>query len=97
MSALSPYARRCIRFQERLGTWALEERRNHYVRSVFARAVREHAKTMKIRGLAPRDWHAIVDRATSAAWASVVDPPDEDLEPEAEAFMAAMRREIHGF
>ena len=89
--------RRCIRFQEQLGAWALEERRNHYVRSVFARAVRDHAVTMTVRGLAPRDWRAIVDRTTSKAWAATVQPPDEDLEPEAAAFMAELRREIHGF
>lgn len=97
MTALSPYARRCIRFQSRLDAWALEERRNHYTRGAFARLVREHAKTMGIRGLAPRDWRAIVERAVARAWAAEVDPPDEDLEPEAEAFMAAMRREIHGY
>lgn len=80
-----------------LSWWAVEERRNHDVRAGFAQAVNDQAKTMTIRGLAPRDWRLIIENVTARAWAAEVDPPEEVLEPAAAAFMAELRREIHGY
>ncbi|MDM8085980.1 hypothetical protein QUV83_14485 [Cellulomonas cellasea] len=93
---ISPYARRCMRLRALLEPWALEERRNHDSLALFTGIVRDHAKSLHVHGLSPRDWSVIVATVTERAWAAEVDPPDEDLDPEAEAFMADLRREIHG-
>lgn len=93
---VSPYARRRIRLQALLEPWALEERRNHDNLALFTHIVRNHATALHVHGLSPRDWSVIVATVTERAWAAEVGPPDEVLDPEAEAFMADLRREIHG-
>lgn len=98
MSRTSRYANHYIQFQTDLAWWAVEERRNHDVYRVFADAVWEHAQGMpRGRPLRPRDWRSIVDEMTARAWTAEVDPPEEHLAPEAEQFMAGLRREIHGY
>jgi hypothetical protein len=98
MAKPSKYAHHCIEFRMELAWWAVEERRNHDLYRVFADAVRDYAREMRHgRPLRPRDWRATVDMVTARAWAAEVEPPEEELEPEAQAFMAALRREIHGY
>jgi len=92
------YADLCHEFQVELAFWAIEERRSHDVYDVFADEVWEYAKGIPLaQRLRLRHWRSIVAEVTDRAWAAEVDPPEEELEPEAEQFMAELRRESRGF
>jgi len=91
MATNSPYARRLMRLQATLTSFARDNYAEHDTKESLQSAVEECARRNRVHGLAPRDWWGAVSDATESAWTEAQSRTYDEVDDETRAIFEGLR------